>query len=426
MGEYGLHTNRNFLLLWSGNATSLVGFHGVRIAYPMLALAVTGSPAAAGWIGFALSVPSLIFQFPAGIIADSANRIQTLILCQIIGLSATALAAIAVAAQLPCLWPILIATAFIEGSVYVFVGLSELGAIRDVVSPAQRRTAFSFFEAEQAIATLAGRAAGAATYGVSRSLPFLANAASYLYCLIALSLIRSDMPEPSIPVESAVRPGRRNIVDGMRVIWTEPFLRSSTMMSGLSNVVIQVVLLLILLELQNNGHPAWTIGLVLGAAGVGGIIGAAAASRLIAHIPPQLVYRGALWAWTALLVPISFTAAPWVLAACWCGIGGIGVLSNVALTIYQIDVIPEDILGRALATVTLVSLGAVAVGALGAGYLLSLLGTVPTRWISLAAMGILALYASTRTTTTRVDEHGRASARSRLSRRRYAIRNRDR
>ncbi|WP_412016428.1 hypothetical protein [Nocardia sp. KC 131] len=85
----------------------------------------------------------------------------------------------------------------------------------------------------------------------------------------------------------------------MRVVWTDPFLRASTAMIGLSNVVIQVVLLLILLELKNSDHPPWTVGLVLGMAGVGGIAGAALATWLIARIPSQLGYRRALWAWTA-------------------------------------------------------------------------------------------------------------------------------
>lgn len=401
MGRSGIHANRNFLLLWSGNATSLVGFHGVRIAYPMLVLAVTGSPAAAGWVGFALNLPSLIFQIPAGIVADYSNRIRTLVICQITGLIAACLAAGAVAAELSSLALIVGVTAFIEGSVYVFVGLSELGAIRDVVSHAQRPAAFSFLEAEQPIAILVGRAAGAAVYGVARWLPFIADAVSYLYCLVALLLIRPDSTAPRKAAEPERHSVRRTIADGFRVVWTEPFLRTSTAMIGLSNIVIQLVLLLILVELKNGGGPAWTVGVVLGAAGVGGVVGAAAAARLTTRFPPRNVYRGALWAWTALLVPMALSVDPFVLAACWCGIGGVGVVSNVALTISRLDVIPEQTLGRAVATMALFCDGAVALGALGAGYLLSTVGAVATRWLALTAMFTLAAYASTRTTRSR-------------------------
>ncbi|MFQ6329467.1 MFS transporter [Nocardia sp. CWNU-33] len=406
MGKSGIHTNRNFLLLWSGNATSLVGFHGVRIAYPLLVFAVTGSPAAAGWIGFALHLPSLVFQLPAGLLADSSNRIATLIRCQALGLSVTCLVAMAVAAELPNLWLILLVAAFIEGTVSVFVSISELGAIRDVVSVEQRPAAFSFLEAEQPIAILIGRSVGAAVYGVARWLPFVANAVSYLYCLITLLLIRSNSTVPQPLAEPAGRPPRRGVADGVRVVWNDSFLRKSTTMIGLSNIVIQTVLLLILLELKDSGHPAWTVGAVLGMAGVGGISGAALASWLTARIPAQRVYRRALWAWTVLLVPITFSANPFVLAVCWCGVGGVGVVSNVALTIYRVGVIPEHILGRACATMDLFCDGAVAIGALGAGYLLSGPGVVATRWIVLAAMFTLAAYAGTGGAGTR---HGMSS-----------------
>ncbi|WP_169811367.1 MFS transporter [Nocardia anaemiae] len=391
MASSGLHTNRNFLLLWSGNAASLVGFHGVRIAYPMVVLAVTGSPAAAGWVGFALTVPSLVFQLPAGVAADYSNRLAILVRCQVIGLVAAGTAAVSVAADLPGLGVLLCATAFVEGSVYVFVGLSELGAVRDVVSLAQRPAAFSFLEAEQPIAILAGRAAGASMYGVARWLPFVADAVSYVCCLVTLLLIRSDSAQPA---EDGHRPSRRGIVAGARVVWAEPFLRTSTAMIALSNIIIQVVLLLILLDLHNGDYPSWTVGVVLGAAGVGGIAGAAVASWLSTRFPSRRVYKGALWAWTVLLAPIALSTNPFVLAACWCGVGGIGVVSNVALTMVRVDVIPEGTLGRAIATMALLCDGAVALGALGAGYLLSALGTGSTRWVVLAAMLALAAYAS--------------------------------
>lgn len=98
---------------------------------------------------------------------------------------------------------------------------------------------------------------------------------------------------------------------------------------------------------------------------------------------------------------MALSADPFVLAACWCGIGGVGVVSNVALTISRLDVIPEQTLGRAVATMALFCDGAVALGALGAGYLLSTVGAVATRWSALAAMFTLAAYASTRTTRSR-------------------------
>lgn len=389
------------MLLWSGNALSLTGFHGVRIAYPMLVLAVTGSPVAAGWSGFALSVPGLIFQIPAGMVADRADRLRILQLCQVLGLAGTCLAAAAASARPPGLGLILAGTAFVEGGAYVFVSLSELGMVRDLISVEQRPAAFSFLEAQQSIANLVGRATGAAMYGVTRWLPFLANAASYLYCLAALSRIRSksatstDSAKSEESTESTGRTSGRDIAAGVRIVWAEPLLRTSTLLIGASNVVIQVVLLLILVELKANGQPAWITGVVLGMSGVGGMLGAAMGTWITARFSAERAYRGALWMWTALLIPIAFSANPILLAISWCGIGCVTVASHIALTVYRVTVIPEQVLGRALGTISLVSEGAVALGSLSAGYLVSTLGIVATRWAMLAAMLVLAVRGST-------------------------------
>ena len=46
-----LRRNRDFQLLWGGQAVSLLGSQTSRIAYPLLVLAMTGSPAKAGIAG---------------------------------------------------------------------------------------------------------------------------------------------------------------------------------------------------------------------------------------------------------------------------------------------------------------------------------------------------------------------------------------
>ena len=48
-----LRHNRDFLLLWTGQAASSIGSSVAAIAYPLLALAATGSAAKAGAVGFA-------------------------------------------------------------------------------------------------------------------------------------------------------------------------------------------------------------------------------------------------------------------------------------------------------------------------------------------------------------------------------------
>ncbi|MEU7142207.1 MFS transporter [Nocardia sp. NPDC046473] len=380
--------NRDFVLLWFGNATSLIGLFGARITYPLLVLASTGSPALAGWVGFAISLPSLLFQIPAGIVADYADRRRTLIGCQLAGLAAAGAAVLVVGCGLPNPALLLAITAFVEGTAYVFFSLSELGAVRDVVTVEQRPGAFSLFEAEQPIATVVGRATGAAMFGALRWLPFVADAASYAVSLATLSVIRGDF---SARDRHGASSRRGLLLDGVRAVWTEPFLRVSTLISGLSNMVIQIVILLLILRLGSTGRPTWTVGVVLGAAGVGGVLGSFVAARLTARYSARTVYRGSLFGWTVLLVPIVLSTNPVVLVACWCGVGAVGTVVNVALTLFRVRVIPEQTLGRAVGAANLVTDGAVALGALLAGYLLSAFGTTATGSALVCAMLVLAI-----------------------------------
>ncbi|MEV6429075.1 MFS transporter [Nocardia sp. NPDC051463] len=391
MNSKGIHTNKAFVLLWSGNVVSLTGFYGIRIAYPLLALSVTGSVTLMGWAGFVITVPSLIFQIPAGIAADYWDRRRTLLICQLSGLTAAGVAALVVVLRVPNPGPFLIVAAFVEGTAYVFFTLSELGAVRDIVDSEQRPAAFSLFEAEQPIGIVLGRALGATTFGMARWLPFVADAVSYLFCLATLSAIRGNFAARK-PEGDRPRGGRRRAAwEGVRIVWAEPFLRASTVISGLSNMVIQVVILLLIFELSTTGGPAWTVGVVLGAAGVGGVLGSFAASGLTTRFSAHAVYRGSLWVWTALLVPIAVSSNPAIMAVSWCGVGAVGTVVNVARTLFRVRVIPEDTLGRAVGAGNLVTDGAVALGALLAGYLLTALGAAATGWAVVGAMLILAI-----------------------------------
>ncbi|MGW5381037.1 MFS transporter [Nocardia sp. NPDC003963] len=389
MSGSGILGNRNFLLLWSGNAISLIGFHGVRIAYPLLALTLTGSAALAGWVGFAVSLPALIFQIPAGIAADRWDRRTIMIVCQLAGLGAAGAACLILALDPPQPGPLLMIAAFVEGTAFVFFGISELAVIRDVVDTAQRPAAFSLFEAEQPIALIIGRAAGATVYGIARWIPFVADAVTYLICLCTLLSIRIDPARRTTGTSTEATPP--TLRSGVKLVVAEPFLRSSTVISGLSNMVIQVVILLIIVDIERSDRPIWTVGVVLGAAGVGGIIGSAVAATLATRFGAQQLYRAALWCWTALLVPIALFSQPLVVGTAWFGVGAVGAVVNVALTLFRVERIPEEVLGRAVGTVSMVTDGAVALGAITAGYLLSALGTTTTGWVLVATMSGLAV-----------------------------------
>src|SRR5579859_4627089 len=76
-----LYRNRDYMLLWGGQVVSVIGTGASQIVYPLLILARTQSPAAAGFAAALGSLPYIIFSLPAGALIDRWDRKRVMILC---------------------------------------------------------------------------------------------------------------------------------------------------------------------------------------------------------------------------------------------------------------------------------------------------------------------------------------------------------
>ena len=131
-----LHRNREFILLWSGEALSALGSQISLVAFPLLVLAVTGSPAKAGVVGFARNLPIALLALPAGVLADRLNRKYLMVACDGLRASALALIPIAIATgDVP--FTLIVFVALIDGTGFVFTYVTERAAMRQLVPPDQ-------------------------------------------------------------------------------------------------------------------------------------------------------------------------------------------------------------------------------------------------------------------------------------------------
>src|SRR3954447_22678056 len=131
-----LWRNRDYMLLWGGQVISTLGSAISGIVFPLLILALTDSPAAAGVAGALAMIPYVLFSLPAGALIDRWNRKRVMILCD--AGRALALGSIPVAFALGYLtaWHLYIVS-FIEGTLFIFFGLAEAAALPRVVSQEQ-------------------------------------------------------------------------------------------------------------------------------------------------------------------------------------------------------------------------------------------------------------------------------------------------
>src|SRR5215469_18593601 len=118
--RFALWQNRDYLLLWSGQTVSFVGTQVSGIAFPLLILAITGSPAQAGVASALRSLPYIVFSLPVGALIDRWDRKRVMIICD--SGRAVALGSIAVVYALFGTVPLfqLYLVALIEGSLFVF------------------------------------------------------------------------------------------------------------------------------------------------------------------------------------------------------------------------------------------------------------------------------------------------------------------
>jgi len=79
-----LRRNRDFVLLQGGQLLSNFGTQSTQIAYPLLALALTHSPAKAGIVAFARALPLWLFALPGGLAADRFSRKRLMIISDVV------------------------------------------------------------------------------------------------------------------------------------------------------------------------------------------------------------------------------------------------------------------------------------------------------------------------------------------------------
>src|SRR3954468_16292414 len=193
-GQGPLWRNRDFIVLWSGQVVSTIGTRVTGVAYPLLVLAETGSPAKAGVVGFAQTLPYILFYLHAGALVDRWDRKRTMIVAD--GGRTLALGSLAIALALDeFTFAQVVVVAFVEGSLFVFFSLSESAALPQIVPKEQLPTAVAQNQARIQGADLVGQPLGGALFGLSRLLPFAADAISYSVSFVSLLFVRPAFQE---------------------------------------------------------------------------------------------------------------------------------------------------------------------------------------------------------------------------------------
>jgi predicted MFS family arabinose efflux permease len=338
-----LWRQREYMLLWGGQVVSTLGSAASGIVVPLLILAMTGSPSAAGLAGALGIVPYIVLSLPVGVWVDRWNRQRVMIVCDLGRAAVSASVLVALLFDALTLGH-LYAVALLQGTLMVFFNLAEVAALPKVVATAQLPQAIGQNQAGHSGAAIAGPALGTwLLQQLGRAWPFAVDTASYLVSAVAIWQLRT--PLMAAPT-SAPRNLRAEMMVGLRWLWLQPLVRHMAAITCLSNFVSAAVpLLLIVLAKESKASEA-QIGLIFSAGGIGGLLGALSGSWFARRFSFGQVIAGTL-AVQALMLPLLVVMpGPHALGAVFAVYMFCEPLYNVVQLSRRLAMIPDGLQGR--------------------------------------------------------------------------------
>src|SRR6476646_28403 len=372
-----------FRRIWLASLLSNLGLliQGVGAAWAMTQMTVSADKVAL--VQTALMLPVMFISMPAGAIADMLDRrIVALISLVISFAGATALS---VLFWLGRVTPeILLALCFVVCSVMALVGPAWQASVSEQVPAEALPSAVALNGISYNIARSFGPASGGVIVASAGAVAaFITNALLYLPLLIVLFFWRR-LKEPSrLPPERLARA----VVSGVRYIVHSPSIRivlGRTLVTGIAGGSVSALMPILARDLLHGG--AQTYGVMLGAFGMGAVIGALNISKLRGRLGDEVSIRLCMIVMGVCVVLVAISRLP-VLSGSALVFAGAGWTASV--TLFNVGVqlaAPRWVAGRALAAYQAAITGGIALGSWMWGSIANVIGVEGALLISGAAL----------------------------------------
>jgi MFS family permease len=360
-----------FRRIWLASVLSNLGIliQGVGAAWAMTQMASSADKVAL--VQTALSLPIMLIAMPAGAIADMYDRRIVALVALCIALSGAT--ALAVLTWLGLVTPnLLLGLCFAVGSGMALMGPAWQSSVAEQVPAETLPAALALNGISYNIARSIGPAIGGIVVAATGSESAFALSAMFYLPLIAALFLWKRVAEPSrLPPEKL----RRAMVSGARYIGNSPSIKivlARTLVVGLLGGAILALLPLVTRDRLQGG--AGLYGMMLGAFGVGAVLGALNLTRLRKHLSAEAAISACTIAMGVGFAVVAVSHTP-VLTMAALVVAGAGW--TLAWTLLNIGVqlsAPRWVSGRALAAYQAASSGGIALGAWGWGHLTDLAG----------------------------------------------------
>jgi len=372
-----------FRRIWLASLVSNLGIliQGVGAAWAMTQM--TSSADKVALVQTALMLPIMLIAMPAGAIADMHDRrIVALISLGIALVGATVLT---VLAWLGLVTPnILLALCFVVGSGMALFGPAWQASVSEQVPPETLPAAVALNGISYNIARSFGPAIGGLVVATSGAVAaFAVNAALYLPLMVVLFLWNRTHEPSRLPRERL----NRAMVSGVRYIANSPSIRIvliRTLVTGIIGGSVSALMPLVARDLLHGG--AQTYGIMLGAFGMGAVIGALNIGEVRRRMSGEAAVRACAISMAGAIAAVALSTSAIMTAVALVLAGAVWML---AVALFNIGVqlsAPRWVAGRSLAAFQASIAGGIAVGSWGWGYLTDLAGVETALLVSAGLM----------------------------------------
>jgi MFS family permease len=375
--------HRDFRLLWTGQAVSLLGDGIYLVAIAWLVYDISNEPGALALVGLAWTLPQVAGLLLGGVMSDRFERRRLLVIADLVRFAAIGSIAALTLAGVVELWHLVV--------LVVFYGIGEAlfqptftAIVPDVVPREELLQANALKELMEPIGLrFAGPALGGLLIAVfDVGVAFLVDAGTFAAAAVCVALM-TRQPPPRETVGSV----RRDLADGFAYVrahaWLWGTLIGAALFLFLTFGPFEVLLPYII---KNElGGDADTFGLVLAAGGLGSIMAALTLSRV--GIPRRYVtfMWGAWFLGDLLIVLLAVAGAAWQMCLVALVSFGLGTAGMVVWNTMMNTLVPPEMLGRVSSFDWFVSMGLIPLSFAVTGPVAELLGARTT----LAVAGLL-------------------------------------
>jgi predicted MFS family arabinose efflux permease len=359
-------------------------------AAPIVAVLLLGvGEGQTGLLQTALTLPFILFAIPAGLLADRISRRGLMAGAE--ALRAAALLAILLLIGLNLLTlPLLALCGFIAVCGTVTYSVAAPALVPSLVSPQLLPTANARIELARTIAFASGPALGGVLVGWVGAAPAFGFAAAL--SVIAVVLL-SGMYEPA----RAPAPRRhplQEIKEGAAFVLNHALLRPVFVTQFIFNTAFFIILAVFVpYAVRRFGLSAAGIGTVLAMFGVGMVVGALVATRVMRRLAfGTVIGLGPVTGFVAAVVMAltTFVPSPWLAALSFFLLGVGPILWVISTTTLRQSVTPPRLLGR-VSAINIMSYGARPLGSALGAIVGGLFGAEACLYLAVAIFAVQAL-----------------------------------